>query len=176
MGITDALKAAGYTPEKSTAGDKPILNGVYKAVLVAVEHQEDKGYGESIRADFKITETLAGNDSRSTFPEFKGYFNTSPDKINSKRNGLAKLLNGFFSVGVSIDRTTDETLLESLKSNIGSTEVYVKGYKEKPRKENSDGTWSENEEADFKQKFTFMTKSNAEKEAAKIQKANGHPL
>lgn len=176
MSITGALKNAGYTPEKSTAGDKPILVGVYKALFVDWKNQEDKGYGESIRADFKVVEKLSGYDSRSTFPEFVGFFNTSEEKVNSKKNGLAKLLNGFFSVGKGVDTSTDEALTESLNGLKGSAEVYIKGYKKNPRKQDESGNWVENPDGDVKQDFTFMTQKNAEKEAAKEIKKAGHPL
>ena len=175
MSITGALKNSGYVPEKSTAGDKPILVGVYKALFVDWKVQEDKGYGPSIRADFKVSEKLSGYDSRSTFPEFVGFFNTSDEKVNSKKNGLAKLLNGFFSVGLKVDTSTDDTLYASLDSHKGSAEVYIKGYKKNPRKQ-VDGAWVDNPDGDVKQDFTFMTQKNAEKEAAKEIKKAGHPL
>ena len=175
MGIVSALKASGYEPEKSTAGDKPILVGVYKAMFVDWKEQEDKGYGPSVRADFKVTERLSGFDSRSSFPEFVGFFNTSPEKINSKRNGLAKLLNGFFSVGKNVDSSSDEAFAESMNALKGSAEVFIKGYKQEPLHQ-VDGAWVENPDGDAKQAFVFMTERNAKKQAEKDIKAAGHPL
>ena len=175
MSIVNALKSSGYTPEKSTAGDRPILIGMYKCLFVDWKEQEDKGYGPSIRADFKVVEKLSGYDSRSTFPEFVGFFNTSEEKINSKRNGLAKLLNGFFSIGKNIDSSSDEAFAESMNALKGSAEVFIKGYKQEPVHQ-VDGAWVENPDGNAKQAFVFYTEKNAIKQAEKDIKAAGHPL
>lgn len=176
MGISDLLKASGYQPEKSSVGDKPILKGIYKCMFADWKVQEDKGYGESIRADFKVTEKLCGSDTYSQFPEFVGFFNTSAEKIGSKKNGLAKLLNGFFSVGISIDSSTDEALAESLNNKKGSAEVYIKGYKKEPKMKDANGEWVDNPDASPRQDFCFLTEKNAKKEAEKEIKKAGHPL
>ena len=63
MGIADALKS--YVPEKSTVGEKPTLKGVYKVSLFDVAYMEDKGYGESIYAQFKVIETISGDQSNA---------------------------------------------------------------------------------------------------------------
>ena len=175
MSIVGALQASGYKPEKSTAGDKPILKGVYKALFADWATMEDKGYGGSIYAQFKVIETLAGMDSRSSFPEFKGYFNTSAEKVNSKRNGLAKLLNGFFSVGKNVDTSSDEALVGSLNDLKGSAEVYISAYKQDARKQEG-GAWVDDPDGEAKQGWTFMTEKNAQKEAEKQHKKAGHPL
>jgi len=175
MGITDSLKAAGWVPEKSTVGDRQIMKGIFKCLFVDWKQEEDKGYGVQISGQFKIVETLVGTDSRSSFPEFRGYYKTEGEASGSKRNGLAKLLNGFFSVGKNVDTSTDEAFVESLNGLKGSAEVYIKGYEEKPRKQ-VDGTWVEDEGGDLKQGFTFLTEKNALKEAEKIKKKQGHPL
>lgn len=179
MSITGALKASGYTPQVSTAGDKPILSGVYKCQMVEWKNEPEGKFGPQVMASFKIVERLAGSDSRSSFPEFKGYYSTDDAKVNSKRNGLAKLLNGFFSVGQNVDTSSDEAFASSMNALIGTTEVYIKGYVKEPQK--NIGTaeapeWVKNEEASPKQDFTFMTKVNAEKEAKKLIKKAGHPL
>ncbi len=165
MGMVDALKAGGFVAEKSEIGGKRILTGIYKAVFTAVAKQEDKGYGESIRADFKIEEKMSGDDSNSKFPEFVGFFNTSADKILSKRNGLAKLICGLFSVGYEVNQTSDEALMASLEAGLGTT-VYISAYKQKPQKKEGD-VWVENPDGENKQAFTFMTEKNAVKEAEK---------
>jgi hypothetical protein len=175
MGITDILKQAGYKPEKSTVGDKPIMKGVFKCLFVDWAREEDKGYGEQVSGQFKIIETLAGSDSRSTFPEFRGYYKTSVEAISSKRNGLAKLLNGFFSVGKNVDTSSDEALADSLNDLKGSAEVYIKGYDEKPRKKEGDA-WVDDPDGALRQGFTFLTEKNALKEAEKMKKKQGHPL
>jgi hypothetical protein len=168
VGLVDNLKKAGFKAERSTIGAKPILEGVYRATLVEVAKMEDKGYGESIYAQFKVTETLAGRDSNSQFPEFKGYYSVAPEKIASKRSGLAKLINGLFSIGYEVKDSSDEELIQSLNDAKGSV-LYVKGYKEQPRKKEGDA-WVEDTEKDSRQGFTFMTQKNAEKEAIKLKK------
>jgi hypothetical protein len=168
MDVSELLKTAGFEKEKSTIGDKPILKGTYKASLFDFAFMDDKGYGASVYAQFKITEVLEGTPSNSKFPEFKAYFNLSPDKIASKRNGLAKLINGFFSVGVDVDTTKLEESLEALKG----TEVYISAYKQKARKQ-VDGAWVDDAEGDDKQAFTFLTEKNALKAKEKAQKASG---
>lgn len=162
MDVSAILKQAGFEKEKSSVGDKPIYVGTYKASLYEVAFMKDNGYGESVYAQFKIIETIEGIPSNSRFPEFNGYFSLAPEKISSKRNGLAKLINGLFSVGVDVDTTH---LMESL-SNLKGTEVYISGYKQEPRKQ-VDGVWMEDPDGDVKQAFTFLTQKNAEKKASK---------
>lgn len=166
MSIAEALKASGYKPEKSTAGDKPILKGVYKAMLTDIKKNEPNQYGQSISASFKITEKLSGMDSKSQFAEFRGFYAIDPENIGSAKKGLKKLLNGLFSVGISVDTSTDEALMESLQSQVGVAEVYITAYKKKAMKQ-VNGEWVANEDADPKQEFTFMTQKNAENEAKK---------
>lgn len=175
MSITGALAAAGYKPEKSTVGDKPILKGVYKAMLVEIKKNEPNQYGHSLSASFKVTEKFAGMDSRSQFAEFRGFFAIDEENVNSAKKGLKKLLNGLFSAGIAVNTSSDEALMESLQSLVGTAEVYITAYKKKAMKQ-VDGQWVENEEADAKQDFAFLTAKNAEKEAAKEIKKAGHPL
>lgn len=175
MGVTDVLKAAGFKPEASTIGDKPILKGIYKALFVEGAKQEPNQYGESYMAKFKVIETLAGNDSRSSFPEFTGFFAVDEANAGNAKKGIKKLINGFFSVGKTLDLSSDAALYASLDALKGSAEVYVSGYKKRAMKQ-VDGEWVENTEADAKQDFSFMTESNAKKESEKIKKKQGHPL
>lgn len=179
MSITGVLKDAGYVPEKSTVGDKPILVGVYRCLFVDFKDEPNGKYGPQFIAAFKVVETLAGKDSRSTFPEFKGYFKTDAKGAMSKKDGIRKLFDGFLSVGINIDRSTDEVLFESLSAQKGVAELYILGKSKKPKK--NIGTeeapdWVINEDAEDKQDFLFMTQKNAENEAKKMQKAAGHPL
>lgn len=174
MSITGALKSAGYQPEKSTAGDKPILEGVYKCLFVDYKNDPEGKFGPQLGASFKIAERMAGTESHSTFPEFQGYYKTDAESAGSKRNGLAKLLNGFFSVGLKVDTTSDETLIDSLNGLKGSAEVYIKAYKQ--AKMEKQGEEYVEVEGEFKQAFTFMTEKNAQKEAEKQIKKAGHPL
>ena len=175
MGVTDVLKAAGFVPEKSTVGDKPILKGVYKVMFVEGALKEPNQYGQSYNAKFKVIETLAGNESRSSFPEFSGFYGVDEATAANAKKGIKKLINGFFSVGLKIDTSSDDALYISLDSHKGSAELYVSGYKKKAMKQ-VDGNWVENEDAEARQDFAFMTKANAEKEAKKLQAKAGHPL
>lgn len=175
MGVSDILKQAGFTPEKSSVGDRPILKGVYKAMFVDGKLNEPNDYGQSYTAKFKVTETLAGTDSRSQFPEFVGFFAVDEKNANSAKRGIKKLINGFFSVGKTVDISSDEKMYESLDSLKGSAEVYISGYKKKSMKQ-VDGAWVENPDADVKQDFAFMTEKNALKEAEKVKAKQGHPL
>lgn len=175
MGVTDILKGAGFVPEKSTVGDKPILKGVYKVMFVDGKKEEPNDYGQSYSASFKVVETLAGTDSRSSFPEFRGFFAIDEANANSAKRGIKKLINGFFSVGITLDTSSDEALYASLDNQKGSAELYVTGYKKKAMKQ-VDGAWVENPDADPKQDFAFMTEKNAKKEAEKVKAKQGHPL
>ena len=157
MGITDALK--DYVPEKSTVGEKPTLKGVYKVFLFDVAYMEDKGYGESIYCQFKIADdgVIAGDKTYSKFPEFKEYYNEKKMK---------KLLDGLFSVGIDVDKSSDEALLANLQSLKGTT-MYINAWKgKKQKKDESSATgWSTDEEGGMVQKFAFMTEKNAVKKA-----------
>ena len=175
MGISDILKAGGFKPEKSTAGDRPILKGVYKAMFVEGKVNEPNQYGQSYTAKFKVTERLSGTDSRSTFPEFVGFFAIDEANALSAKKGIKKLINGFFSVGITLDTSSDDALYASLDAQKGSAELYVSGYKKRAMKQ-VDGEWVANEDAEAKQDFAFLTKANAEREAAKQIKKDGHPL
>lgn len=175
MGITDVLKQAGFKAEKSTVGDKPILKGVYKVMFVEGKLNEPNQYGQSYTAKFKVTQSLAGIDSHSSFPEFVGFFNVDEANAMSAKKGIKKLLNGFCSVGINISTDSDEALFSSLDAQKGSAELYVSGYKKKSMKQ-VDGNWVVDEEADAKQDFAFLTEKNALKEAEKIKAKQGHPL
>lgn len=171
MGVSDILKSAGFKQEKSTEGDKPVLKGVYKVLFVEGKLGEANQYGHSYIAKFKVIETLAGKESKSAFPEFAGFYDIA-EKAADKKKGIAKLLNGFFSVGINVDSSTDEKLYESLDSLKGSAEVYVKAFEKKPRKQDAEGNWVDNPEGVIKQDFSFMTAVNAEKEAVKQNSKN----
>ena len=173
--VTDVLKAAGYKPEKSTVGDKPILKGIYRAMFVDGKLNEPNQYGHSYAAKFKITEKLSGMDSRSQFPEFVGFYDVA-DNAASAKKGIKKLLNGFFSVGKNVDTSSDEAMYASLDGLKGSAEVFITGYKKTPRKQDASGNWVDNPDGEDKQDFAFLTEKNAQKEALKQQKKDGHPL
>lgn len=175
MGVSDILKQGGYKPEKSSVGDRPILKGIYKVMFVDGKVNEPNQYGQSYTAKFKVTEKLSGVDSRSTFPEFVGFFAIDEANANSAKKGIKKLLNGFFSVGITIDTSSDEAIYSSLDAQKGSAELYVSGYKKRAMKQ-VDGEWVPNEDAEVRQDFAFLTEKNAVKEAEKQIKKDGHPL
>lgn len=157
MGIADALK--DYVPEKSTVGEKPVLKGVYKVSLYDVAYMEDKGYGESIYVQFKIDDdgVIAGDKTYSKFPEFKEYYD---------QKKMKKLLDGLFSVGIDVDRSSDEALLAALQSLKGTT-MYINAWRGKKQKKKDDGTWEADPEGGSVQKFVFMTEKNAMAKAKK---------
>lgn len=168
MSISEALKEAGFKVEKSTAGEAPIYEGTYKAVLTEVgENKESQFGGTQIYCAFKISETLCGRDSNSQYPEFKGYFRTDAERAASKRNGIAKVLNGLFSVNIEADP-------DNLEAQKGA-EVFISGYKQKKMVKNDDGTFSE-VEGEFKQGWTFMTENNALKAVKKAEAKGDAPF
>lgn len=176
MGISKILQDAGFVAEKSSVGDKPILKGVYKALFVDGKVNEPNQYGQSYTAKFKVTEKLSGTDSHSQFPEFVGFFAIDEANALSAKKGIKKLINGFFSVGKTVDTSSDDALYASLDALKGSAEVYVSGYKKRAMKQDDGGNWIPNEEADAKQDFAFLTEKNARKEADGQIKKAGHPL
>jgi basic membrane lipoprotein Med (substrate-binding protein (PBP1-ABC) superfamily) len=121
-------------------------------------------------AKFKVIETLAGNESRSSFPEFAGFYAIDEANALNAKKGIKKLINGLFSVGAKVDTSSDEALYASLDALKGSCEVYISGYKKKSMKKDENEQWVENLEAEAKQDFAFLTEANAKKEATKVQK------
>lgn len=181
MGISDKLKAAGYSEKVSTAGDRPIMVGVYRALFVDYKDEPNGQYGSQLMAKFKAVEKLSGTDinPKSAFPEFTEYYKTDDKGILSKRNGLAKLLDGFFSVGLNVDRSSEDKLIESLDGLKGSAEVYIKAYAKDAQVNvgtDAEPKWEKDATKPPKQAFLFMTAKNAEKEAKKQIKKAGHPL
>lgn len=165
MSIVDMLKKSGFKPEKSTEGEFQPFEGVYitQFVKADVMPANDKG-GKSLRVEFKITETLAGKDSRSQFSEFKKYLAMEGDKVADKKKGLPWIINALFTAGVEVTGDTDEALIESIQSALG-TSVYVRAYGFKP--EDADKAF---------QMFVVMKEDKAQKKAAEMIKKAGHPL
>ncbi len=162
--IKEALEQAGYKKEVSTSGDVPVLEGVYRATLVEVgENKESQFGGSQMYVAFKVTEVLAGRDSFSKYPEFKGYFRTDAEQAANKRSGIAKVLNGLFSVGIDADP-------DDLTAQKGA-EVFIKGFKQKKMEKKEDGSFAELE-GQYKQGWSFLTESNAKKEVEKLSKTD----
>lgn len=167
MDIAQALKDAGFKVEKSTAGEAPIYEGVYKAVLTEVgENKESQFGGTQMYFAFKISECLTGRSSTSQYPEFKGYFRTDAERATSKRSGIAKVLNGLFSVGIEADPNN----LEAQKG----AEVFISGYKQKKMKKEGDEFVEV--EGEYKQGWVFLTEPNALKAVKKAEAKGNAPF
>jgi hypothetical protein len=165
MSYTEALESAGYKKEKSTAGEMPVYEGVYKATLTDVKEMEDKGYGTSIWGQFQIAECLGGQDF-AVGRKLSEFYNTAPEKIGSKVNGLAKLLNGLFSAGTDANP-------DNLNDSLGA-DVYLNLYRKKKMKKEGDGFVEV--EGEYKQGISFMTEKNALSKAKQIQSKDGAPF
>lgn len=176
--ITGALKDAGFVAEKSTVGDKVILVGIYKCLFVDWKDEPEGKFGPQLMAKFQITTKLSGMDSRATFPQFTDYYKTDAANVANKRRGLGKLIDGFLSVGITIDHSTDELLFASLESQKGSAEVFIKASVKEPIKEEpkGSGNWVPNPDGEDKQAFSFLTEKNAVKLSTKEIAKAGHPL
>ena len=168
MGVSDALK--NYVPEKSTVGERQTYKGFYKVSFFDCAKMEDKGYGESIYAQFKVLEdgVISGDKTNSKFPEFKEYFNISEEKFNNKVKSGKQLLDGFFSVGVDVNRSSIESMVASLTELKGTT-LYINAWRGKKQKKKEDGTWEADEDGGNVQKFSFMTEKNALSKAQKTE-------
>lgn len=165
MGIVEALKASGFKAEKSTEGEFQPFEGVYVTQFVKADEipANEKG-GKSLLVGFKITEALAGKESRSQFTEFKKYLALEGEKVADKKKGMPWIINALFTAGVEVSGNTDEELLDSIRQALG-TSVYVRAYGFKP------------DDADKAiQMFVVMKEEKAIKKAEEVKKKQGHPL
>lgn len=155
MGIIDSLKANGFVPEKSTEGEFKALVGIYKVQFVKAEQRpaNDKGPAQ-IQAEFKVIETIDGAASYSKFNEFRKYLAIEGDNVADKKKGIVWLINALFTAGYEVDKTSDEAMLTSIHSALG-TELYVKAY-----------GWTPEDGDKERQMFNVM------KESVAIKKAN----
>lgn len=165
MSLVDALKQSGFKPEKSTEGEFQPFEGVYVTQFVKADDKpaDDKG-GRCLVVEFKIVEVLAGKESFSKFNEFRKYLALEGDEATDKKKGIPWIINALFTAGVEVSGETDEALIESIQSALG-TSVYVRAYGFKP--EDSDKTF---------QVFVVMKEDKAIKKADEIKKKQGHPL
>lgn len=165
MSLVNALKEAGFKPEKSTEGEFQPFDGVYATQFVVAKQNpaNDKG-GKQLQVEFKISETLAGKESFSKFNEFKKYLNLEGDLATDKKKGIPWIINALFTAGVEVSGNTDEELLQSIQNALGTT-VYMRAYGFKP----------EDAEKSY-QMFVVMKEDKAMKKAQEIQKKQGHPL
>lgn len=162
MSLVDALKSAGFKPEKSTEGEFQPFDGVYNTSFVKADviPANEKG-GKQLLVGFKISETLAGKESFSKFNEFKKYLNLEGELATDKKKGIPWIINALFTAGVEVSGDTDEALIESIQSALG-TSVYVRAYGFKP----------EDAEKSY-QMFIVMNEKAAQKKAGEIKKKSG---
>ena len=165
MSLVDALKQSGFKPEKSTEGEFQPFDGVYATQFVKAEDRpaNDKG-GRQLVVEFKISEVLAGKESFSKFNEFKKYLNLEGELATDKKKGIPWIINALFTAGVEVSGDTDEALIESIQSALGTT-VYLRAYGFKP----------EDAEKAY-QMFVVMKEDKAIKKAEEVKKKQGHPL
>lgn len=191
MSFTKAMKDAGYEAKASTAGDKTIYNGIYKLALVGIENKPDQKWDDGqpnpqVIAKFKILPDggrLAGTDVyKSDYPEVTGYYSTSDELAANRKKGIAKLVDGLLSVGITVSKESDELMIEGLTQLVGSAEVYMKLSPDWRNIKDEEGNWKKKKKDDDGidipafQAHSFLTFKNAEKMAKSMQKAAGHPL
>lgn len=188
MSFTNAMKEAGYEPKASTAGDKTIYNGIYKLMLTEFKNEPDGKWDDGtpkpqVVAGFKVTERLAGSDVyKSDYPDVKGYYSTDDKTAANRKKGIAKLIDGFMSVGINVNGKDDEETISNIQSKIAVGEVYMKLFPDWRNVKDEDGNWSKKKKDDDGidiapfQNHSFLTQKNAEKMAKTMQKKDGHPL
>lgn len=165
MALPEYLTKSGFKPTKSTEGEFKPFEGVYVTQFVKAEEMpaNDKG-GRSLYVGFKISEALAGQESRSQFNEFKKYLALEGDDKTSVKKGIGWIVNALFTAGVEVSGSTEEELIESIKNALGTT-VYVRAYGWKP--EDGDKTH---------QMFVVMGEKAAIKKAESVKKKAGLPF
>ena len=130
MGLTDALRAAGFKPEASTDGEWTPYKGTYKAKCEALRLEKDDEGNEYIQEELRIVETLAGDASRSSkFADFRSRYYLTGEKAEAN---VKKLINNYFTWGVEFDTSSDDALKASLEQAIGA-EGYVRAWGWKPQ-------------------------------------------
>ena len=188
MSFTKAMKAAGYEPKASTAGDKVVYNGVYKMMLTEFKNEPDGKWADGqpnpqVIAGFKCSERLVGTDIfKSDYADLRGYYSTADDMAANRKKGIAKLIDGFMSVGINVNGATDEETISNITAQIAVAEVYVHMFPDWRNVKDEGGNWSKKKKDEDGidvpafQGHTFMTEKNADKKVKAMQKAAGHPL
>ena len=189
MSFTEAMKSAGYEPKASTAGDKNVYNGIYKCMLTEFKDEPDAKWDDGqpkpqVIAGFKVVDRLAGSEIyKSDYADCRGYYSTSDELATNRKKGIAKLLDGFKSVGINVMGATDEETIENIKGKVGAAELYIKLYPDwRNVKDETTGEWSKKKKDDDGielpafQAHSFLTEKNADKMAKSMQKSAGHPL
>ena len=160
MGITDKLRAAGFKPEVSTDGEREILVGQYKTKWATIRKEAEDSGREYLQSEWKVIEvidgTFAGN---SKFPEFRRRY-----YLDDERD-VKRLCNDAFTVGVSLDISSDEALVASTHQLIDKV-TYIRGWKGTPDKDRAGNVIPEEERRSF-QNFVIRAEKNAKPRKAK---------
>lgn len=188
MSFTKAMQDAGYEPKASTSGDKTIYNGIYKLMLTEFKNEPDGKWDDGqpkpqVIAGFKVTDRLAGTDVyKSDYADVKGYYSTANDMASNRKKGIAKLIDGFQSVGINVNGKSDEEVISNITAQIAVGEVYMKLFPDWRNVKDESGNWSKKKKDDDGidiapfQNHNFLTQKNAEKMAKSMQKKAEHPL
>ena len=163
MSLVDMLKQAGFKPEKSTEGEYQPLEGIYKVQFVKAEQvKSDKTGTNQLRCEFKVTETLTGDDSYSKFNEFRKFLALEGENANSPKKGVKFILNAIYTAGTDISLGDNETeLISNIQSALGTT-VYMNAY-----------GWTPEDSEKTIQMFNPMKESVAIKKAEEARKKSG---
>ena len=162
MSFVEAMKKAGFKPEKSSEGEFQPLEGIYKVQFVKAEQvTSTKDNSKQLRAEFKVSETLSGKDSNSKFNEFKKYLALEGDESVDKKKGVAWLVNALFTSGFEVTGATDEEQIASIQSALG-TDLYFKAWGWRP--EDGDKAF---------QQFSVLKEAIATKQAEAARKKSG---
>ena len=101
---------------------------------------------------------------------------------SNRKKGIAKLIDGFQSVGINVNGKNDEEVIGNITAQIAVGEVYMKLFPDWRNVKDEGGNWSKKKKdedgidiAPF-QNHSFLTQKNAEKMAKSMQKKDGHPL
>lgn len=133
MGFTDALKAAGFKPEKSTEGEWQPYEGTYKVQFVKAEEvTSEKTNTKQLKVEFKIVETLDGKQHfDGQYNDFRKYLALEGEESTNKKKGIVWLINALFTVGKDVSGATDEETLANIQGALGS-DLFFKAWGWKP--------------------------------------------
>ncbi len=157
MGVTDSLREAGYVPEVNQDQAFETLIGQYQCYCSVLRPETGKdGRPDTWAAQWLIEKVLEGThvdtdvapDKRRRF--FKRY--------QKDADGLKKMLNDFFTMGVTLDQASDVALEASFTEAIGKT-AFLRAWGWTPDKTVSGASIPEHERKAFQQ---FVIKREAD--------------
>jgi len=141
MGLTEALREAGYKPEANQDEDFPALKGEYRATVVALRPEVNRDTQEKDRyhLQLRITETLYGDrgEGRLLMRNYRiagTNFDKSPVTDEQKLKALQGLLNDAFTMGVTLNTSSDEAL-EASFAQVIDKECFVRAWHFSPEGE-----------------------------------------